>query len=35
MQTGASWLVPAPMKEETAGIIQPLDSAGTYRKAAS
>ena len=34
MQTGASWLVPAPMREETNGSAQPLDSAGTYRNAA-
>ena len=27
-------VVPAPMREETNGIDQPLDSAGTQRKAA-
>ena len=33
MQTGASWLVPAPMREDADESDQPLDSAGTYRKA--
>jgi hypothetical protein len=33
MQTGEGWLVPAPMREEAFGIVQPLDSAGTYRMA--
>ena len=28
-------VVPAPMREDMFGIVQPLDSAGTYRKAAS
>ena len=27
-------LVPAPRREEAFGIVQPLDSAGTYRKTA-
>ena len=34
MRTGASWLVPAPMREEESGNDQPLDLAGTSRKAA-
>lgn len=33
MQTGASWLVPAPMREDAQESVQPLDLAGTYRMA--
>ena len=29
MQTGASWLVPAPMREEANGVVQPLECAWT------
>ena len=35
MQTDASLLVPAPMREEANGNDRPLDLAGTYRKAAT
>ena len=31
MQTGTGWLVPATMREDAFGIVQPLDSAGTCR----